>query len=127
MDTETIIGQVIGKSNNYQAVPDGKGGRRIIKNDAIRKYEQSFCKQCIKYRNRNLTGRFKLTMTVYHGSVRFDLDNSLKTVLDCLQMVGAIANDSQCFEIQAVKRIDKRYPRIEFGLEEINEQKTIFQ
>ena len=30
---ETIFGQVVSKANNYQAVPDGKGGRRIIKSD----------------------------------------------------------------------------------------------
>jgi len=54
------------------------------------------------------------------------LDNALKTILDCLQMVEAITNDSLCFEIHAEKRIDRRNPRVEFGLEEINEQKNIF-
>ncbi len=122
METEVIYGQCPAKANNYQAVPDGKGGRRIIKNDSIRSYEKTFILQCKKYRDKRITGRFRLIITVYHSSVRFDLDNSLKTVLDCLQMVEAIANDSQCFEISATKRIDKRCPRIEFKLEEINEQ-----
>lgn len=54
------------------------------------------------------------------------LDNALKTILDCLQMVEAITNDSLCFEIHAEKRIDRRNPRVEFGMEEINEQKNIF-
>ena len=61
-----------------------------------------------------------------HGNIRFDLDNTLKTILDCLQMVEAITNDSLCFEIHAEKRIDRRNPRVEFGMEEINEQKNIF-
>ena len=43
-----------------------------------------------------------------------------------MQMVEAITNDSLCFEIHAEKRIDRRNPRVEFGLEEINEQKNIF-
>lgn len=126
METEVIHGQVIAKANSYMAVPGKFGTKRIIKNDAIRKYEQSFCKQCVKYRSQNIAGRFKLYVVVYHGSTRFDLDNSLKTILDCLQMVGAITNDSQCFEIQAIKRIDKRYPRIEFAILEVNEQKSLF-
>lgn len=65
-------------------------------------------------------------LSVFGMEVRFDLDNALKTILDCLQMVEAITNDSLCFEIHAEKRIDQRNPRVEFGLEEINEQKNIF-
>jgi Holliday junction resolvase RusA-like endonuclease len=58
--------------------------------------------------------------------VRFDLDNSLKTLLDCLQMVGAIEDDKLCFQIEAEKKIDKFHPRIEFALLEVNEQKQLF-
>ena len=113
MEIETIYGQVIAKANNYQAVPGKDGQKRIIKNDRIREYEKSFCLQCKKYRGKRISGRF-------------DLDNTLKTILDCLQMVEAITNDSLCFEIHAEKRIDRRNPRVEFGMEEINEQKNIF-
>lgn len=69
---------------------------------------------------------FPVVSSYLHGNIRFDLDNALKTILDCLQMVEAITNDSLCFEIHAEKRIDRRNPRVEFGLEEINEQKNIF-
>lgn len=126
MIIETIYGQVIAKANNYLAVP-GKGGRkRIIKNDRIREYERSFCLQCKEYRNKRISGRFKIFIRVWQGSTRFDLDNALKTILDCLQMVEAITNDSLCFEIHAEKRIDRRNPRVEFGIEEIYEQKNMF-
>ncbi|MDH6343160.1 Holliday junction resolvase RusA-like endonuclease [Parabacteroides sp. PFB2-12] len=124
-NTEIILGQCIGKSNNYLAVPGQSGERRIIKNDKIRAYEKSFINQCQIYKGRGISGRFKLSVTVWHSSVRFDLDNSLKTVLDCLQSVGAITNDSQCFAIQAEKRIDKNNPRIEYSIEEINKQLSI--
>jgi hypothetical protein len=80
MEEETIIGQVIGKSNNYEAVPDGAGGRRIIKNERIRAYEQLFSMQCKIYRDRLINGQFKLFIKVYQSSMRFDLDNSLKTI-----------------------------------------------
>ena len=41
-------------------------------------------------------------------------------------MVGAITDDKLCFQIEAEKRIDKRHPRIEFALQEVNEQKRLF-
>lgn len=127
MEMETIHGQIIAKANHYQAVP-GKDGtkRRIIKDDKIRAYERSFMAQCKVYRNRRISSRFRLFVRVWHSSVRFDLDNSLKTLLDCLQMVGAITNDKLCFQIEAEKRIDRYHPRVEFALLEVDEQKKLF-
>ena len=121
---EIIYGQILAKANHYQAVP-GKGGKRIIKDEKIRAYERSFASQCRIYKGRNISGRFRLHVTVWHSSVRFDLDNSLKTILDCLQSVEAITNDNLCFGIEAEKRIDKCNPRIEFRKEIINEQLCI--
>ena len=43
---ETIYGEVIAKANHYMAVPDGAGGKRIIKDDVIRAYEACFALQC---------------------------------------------------------------------------------
>ena len=127
MKTETIHGQNIAKANHYQAV-SGKGGtRRIIKDEKIRAYEKSFIQQCHIYRNKRISGRFRLFVRVWHSSIRFDLDNSLKTLLDCLQMVDAIEDDKLCFQIEAEKHIDKYHPRIEFAILEVNEQKNIFQ
>lgn len=127
MEIEVIHGQIIAKANHYQAVP-GKGGtKRIIKDEKIRAYEKSFIQQCSTYKGRRITSRFRLFVRVFHSSVRFDLDNSLKTLLDCLQMVGAIEDDKLCFQIEAEKRIDKYHPRIEFAILEVNEQKNIFQ
>ena len=126
MEVETIYGQIIAKANHYQTVPGKGGARRIIKDEKIRAYERSFMEQCTKYRNRRISNRFRLFVRVWHSSVRFDLDNSLKTLLDCLQMVGAITDDKLCFQIEAEKRIDKRHPRIEFALQEVNEQKRLF-
>lgn len=127
MEVEVIHGQIIAKANHYQAVP-GKGGtKRIIKDDKIRAYERSFMEQCRIYRNKRISGRFKLFVKVWHSSLRFDLDNSLKTLLDCLQMVNAIMDDKQCFQIEAEKHIDKHHPRVEFALLEMNEQRNIFQ
>ena len=126
MEVEVIHGQIIAKANHYQTVPGKAGEKRIIKDEVIRAYERSFMEQCKLYRGRRISTRFRLFVRVWHSSVRFDLDNSLKTLLDCLQMVGAIADDKLCFQIEAEKRIDKYNPRIEFALLEVNEQKQLF-
>ena len=115
MEIETIYGQIIAKANHYQAVPGKFGAKRIIKDEKIRTYERSFAQQCKMYRNRGISSRFRLFVRVFHSSVRFDLDNSLKTLLDCLQMVGAITDE-----------IDRYHPRIEFAILEVNEQKQLF-
>lgn len=102
MEIEVIQGQIIAKAkaNHYQAI-SGKGGtRRIIKDEKIRTYEKSFMRQCSVYRDKRISGRFRLFVKVWR-SVRFDLDNSLKTLLDCLQMVEAIEDDNLCFQIEA--------------------------
>lgn len=127
MEMETIHGQIIAKANHYQAVPGKDGTKRIVKDDKIRAYERSFMDQCKVYRNRRISSRFRLFVRVWHSSERFDLDNSLKTLLDCLQMAGAIADDKLCYQIEAEKKIDKYHPRVEFALQEVNEQKKLFE
>lgn len=126
MEIEVIHGQIIAKANHYQAVPGKLGTKRIIKDEKIRTYERSFAQQCKIYRNRGISSRFRLFVRVFHSSVRFDLDNSLKTLLDCLQMVGAITDDKLCFQIEAEKKIDKYHPRIEFAIMEVNKQIQLF-
>lgn len=126
MEIEVIHGQVIAKANHYQAVPGKFVQRHIIKDGKIRAYERSFMEQCKTYRNRRISSRFRLFVRVWHSSPRFDLDNSLKTLLDCLQMVNAITDDKLCYQIEAEKHLDKYHPRIEFALLEVNEQKQLF-
>lgn len=126
MEVEVIHGQIVAKANHYQAVPGKFGKKRIIKDEAIRAYEYSFIEQCKVYRNRRIATRFRLFVRVWHSSVKFDLDNSLKTLLDCLQMVDAITDDNLCFQIEAEKHLDEYHPRIEFALLEVNEQKQLF-
>ncbi len=126
MKIEVIHGQVVGKSNHYQTIPGKYGKRLIIKDKSIRAYEKMFLSQCRMYRNRRIASRFRLFIRVFHSSVRFDLDNSIKTILDCLQMADAITDDKLCFQIDAEKRIDKYHPRVEFALLEVNEQGSLF-
>lgn len=115
---ETIYGQVISKANNYTVGNNSGGGRYIVKTAELKAYERNFCRQCQLYRGRMVNGRFTLHVTVYESSKRYDLDNALKTILDCLQMVGAIKDDNLCERIFAEKRIDKLTPRVVFAIQE---------
>ena len=90
MKRETIYGQVVSKANNYQVGNDKHGQRYIIKSEAIRAYERSFMEQCKVYKGRMIDCYFTLYVAVYESSIRYDLDNALKTLLDCLQMAKAI-------------------------------------
>jgi Holliday junction resolvase RusA-like endonuclease len=118
LERETIYGQVISKANNYQVGNNKHGSRYIIKSPQIRAYEHSFCEQCKIYRDKAIDRRFTLYLAVYESSIRYDLDNALKTILDCLQMVRAIKDDNLCAKIIAEKRIDKGNPRITFAIQE---------
>ena len=117
METEIIFGQVVSKANNY-VVGDGATGKHIVKSYRLKAYERSFCKQCRIYRDRYIKGHFTLYVAVYESSARYDLDNALKTILDCLQMVHAITDDNLCLKIVAEKRIDRKNPRVVFAIQE---------
>ncbi len=120
-----IYGQIPAKANHYQAV-GGSSNRRIIKDPIIRAYEQSFLRQCVIYKNKQIDSPFMLQVTVYYDTNVCDLDNSLKTLLDCLQYAHAITDDNLCYQILATKRIDRSKPRIEFEIKEINEHLKLF-
>lgn len=122
---ETIFGICPGKSNQY-IIGVVNGQHRIVKSDIMKKYERSFINQCFKYKGRNISTPFRLIVDVYYPDYTHDLDNSLKGVLDNLQYVGAITNDNLCHEIVATRHYDKWNPRIEFEIQEINEQKRLF-
>lgn len=125
MEREIIYGQVVSKANNYEVGNDKHGGRYIIKSEAIRAYERSFIEQCQIYKDRLINCHFTLYVAVYESSVRYDLDNALKTILDCLQMVKAITDDNLCRKIVAEKRVDKNNPHVVFAIEP-HEQNLFF-
>lgn len=124
IETETIYGEVVGKANNYMAVPDKDGNRRIIKNEKIRAYERNFASQCKVYRGRMIAKPFIFYARVFFTHNGHDLDNSLKTILDCLQYANAITDDNLCVKIVAEKHIDKRVPRVQYAIQET--QPTLF-
>lgn len=119
-EKETIYGEVVSKANNYQAVPDKNGTRRIIKNKKIRTYERLFDAQCKIYRDRHIDSGFVLNIDVYFLNGKHDLDNAVKTICDCLQYVGAISDDNLMMRLNARKFVTITTPRVEFSIERID-------
>jgi len=106
------------KSNSYRVITlNGHGS--LAKTDALKRYERDFYLQCGAYRNKNIKGFFELYIDVYFSSNRPDLDNALKSTLDCLQACKAITNDRNCVKIVANKFIDPVKPRLEFTIKEV--------
>ena len=118
MQMETIYGQVVSKANNYTIGNNEGIGRHIVKTPELKAYERDFVNQCKIYGGRLIDGHFTLYATIYESSTRYDLDNALKTILDCLQMANAITNDNLCVKIVADKKLDRRNPRVVFAIEE---------
>lgn len=116
--TETILGQVVSKANNYQVAGSSSKPRHIVKSSQMRLYERRFREQCTIYKGRDIDRHFTLFVAVYESSVRYDLDNAVKTILDCLQQVRAIRNDNLCMKIVAEKHLDRLNPRIVFAIQE---------
>ena len=114
MEKQTIYGQPPSKSNCYRVFKHGSFST-LGKTDALRDYEDKFVMQCM-LRDMMIDKRFSIDVDVFFRSDQPDLDNALKTILDCLQYCRAIKNDRLCIEIHARKFIDKLNPRIEFTL-----------
>jgi len=120
---EVIHGKVPSKSNSYRITSRGKFPR-LYKTQELKDYERSFALQIQHHKGLKIATRFKLVLSVYYPSRRSDLDNSLKIVLDSLQMAQAVVNDRACVEIHATRHIDKQNPRIEFELTAMEDEKT---
>lgn len=110
---QTIIGNCPSKSNCYRISAGGKG---LFKTPALKAYEQAFFLQCGRYRGMQIKTLFEYHVRVYYPSMRTDLDNHCKIVLDAMQMARVITNDNLCVKIVAEKFIDRKNPRIEFKL-----------
>lgn len=113
-----IFGNCPSKSNCYQVITIG-GHSSIGKKKALKEYEEKFLWQIGGMKDLNINCPFTFTMDVYYPSLRPDLDNSLKVVLDCLQKTHTIKNDNKCCEIHARKFVDEINPRIEITIEPV--------
>lgn len=116
----TIPGCPPAKSNTYRIVKVG-GHSSLTKTKALLTYEQAFYWHNFA-RGLDIRTPFTFEVRVFFPSVRNDLDNSLKVLLDCLQQCRTIRNDNLCCRIVAEKFVDKAAPRVEFRLSWEGEQ-----
>lgn len=112
---QTILGNCPSKSNCYKVITIN-GHSSIAKTPPLKKWEESFFMQCGKYRDLKIDTFFEYHCKVFYPSMRTDLDNHCKIVLDAMQKAKVITNDNRCVKIIAEKFIDKVNPRIEFKL-----------
>lgn len=112
---QTIHGNCPSKSNCYKVVTIN-GHASIAKTPPLKAWEDMFFMQCGKYRGLKIDTFFEYHCKVYYPSMRTDLDNHCKIVLDAMQRAEVIKNDNKCVKIVAEKFIDKENPRIEFKL-----------
>lgn len=95
---------------------ESKSHYSLAKSKELKAYENAFILQCRAYRNNHINVPFEIELDCFYPTKRSDLDNSLKVIMDCLQVVEAISNDNLCERIVTNKHIDKDNPRIEFTL-----------
>ena len=120
-DTGWIIvyGELGSKSNSRKVVRFGNR-TAVIKSDTARQYCKDFLKQ-VGANRKPYEGPVKLTAICYYKDMRRDLDIAL--LQDLLQEgtpknPGAcfIKNDRQIRHIEAIRKVDKDEPRVEFKL-----------
>ena len=101
-----VIGEPASKANSRRIVMFGKRPA-IIKSQKARDYVKAFEKQVSKLPNL-LEGDLAVHITIYYGSLRPDLDESV--ILDCMQ--GLIyKNDRQVKEKHIFHGLDRENPR----------------
>lgn len=112
-----IYGDVPSKSNSYGLTVIA-GRAKMYKTARLKEYEDQFFMEC-NQRGRMIKSFFGMRMDVYYSSLRPDMDNALKIILDCLQTCKVIKNDRYLAELMQAKFKDRQKPRIEFGLYEL--------
>ncbi len=114
----TIQGNVPSKSNCYRIITlNGHGS--LAKTSKLKDFENTFYMQCGTYRNLMVEEYFEFHCRVYYPSMRSDVDNALKILLDYAQKAKIIKNDNLCVKVVAEKFVDKNNPRVEFMIKKV--------
>lgn len=118
-----IPGQVPSKSNQYQiGIIGGKSKKArasLFKSKNLKEWEKMFDKEIVKYDNPVIEGQFQIQIHVVFQSMKSDIDNCAKIILDCLQKHYWIRNDSDCMKIIITKAINRDNPGFYFKLKRI--------
>lgn len=114
-----ILGEPASKANSRRLVTfkrKGGGGRpALIKSQKALDYNTSFQQQCPRC-SPLMDGDVAVTITIYYGSRRPDLDESV--ILDAMQGLVYL-NDRQVKEKHIFWGLDKERPRAEIIVEQL--------
>jgi len=112
----TIKGQPPSKSNCYRVITiNGHGS--LAKSKKLVDYEKFFLLQIPPmYSGMMIEKTMRVEIDCYYKTMKPDLDNSAKTILDCLQKGRVIRNDNRVIELMMRKYIDKIRPRAEIKI-----------
>lgn len=128
----TILGQVVGHKNSYHIVTI-KGRPAVVKSKEALAFERDARRQIPPSCRQRLEGPVRVTLRIFYGNERPDLDESM--VLDVMQdrfeKVGAekvlahkgvYRNDRQVREKHVFHGIDRANPRTEIEVEPLQAQ-----
>lgn len=111
-----VFGKVPSKSNSYKIIKKG-GFSSLAKTKNLIEYEKQFFAQVpADYRGHSLDVPMSIKAAIYWETLRQDLDNSAKILLDCLQQSKVIKNDNLVYELHLSKHMDKAHPRAEISI-----------
>ena len=127
-----ILGEPASKANSRREAVNVKTGRRmVIKSEKALSYAQAALQQIPPAARVQFKGAVRVDMRIFYASLRPDLDESL--ILDCLQdqfvriegrrflsQRGIYCNDRQVKEKHIYHRLDKKNPRTEIQIMEID-------
>ena len=83
----------------------GKSGTRYKRSEVSNWQEETAEKIREAWNKGSYTGKVKVHIEfTVKGNRRWDIDNRLKALLDCLELGGVIEDDSQIWGIEAYKR-----------------------
>lgn len=90
----------------------GKSGRCVFYKKREVKQWQAEARQQLKENSGHLTlplmGRLRLVIICYtKNNRRMDVDNRIKAVQDCLQEAGIIKDDSQIWDVRALRKLEQ--------------------
>lgn len=112
----TILGEAASGKNSRQIVTNQHTGRpMLIKSRKARGYERAVKQQAPRCEPL-LTGKLRMTATLYYATERPDLDAGV--LLDALQGL-VYENDRQVRELHLTHAIDRNNPRAEVTIEAV--------
>lgn len=118
---KTLSGVIYGnlpRKSNQRRLVHHNGKLRFIKSQKALDYEKSFIAQALyQGSDKTITKPCELTAIIYYDSKRPDLSDEL--LCDLLEKVNVIENDRLIFKKILEKRIDRKNPRVEWVIREI--------